>query len=187
MMNRKTAATTDSGRRRLVTWLWRLPVIAAIGGLVFGLREAYRIQFGRARPNPDPAFAPHPPHAVAPLSDFAEPWSAVEFTYAGQPIIALRLPEAIPGGLSAEGIHLAAFSRICTHLGCPVLLKRDVEAIAFAFNFRGRHPALVCPCHLSVFAPLEAGRAVSGPAIEPLPRVRLVLQAGVVYAAGVET
>ena len=186
-MKLEPTATTNAGRRRLVTWLWRLPVVAVLGGLAFGLREAYRIQFGRARPNPNQSFASHPAQEVAPLSTFTEPWSAVEFTYADQPAIALHLPAAISGGLSAEGIHLAAFSRICTHLGCPISLKRDVEAIAFAFNFRGRHPALVCPCHLSVFAPLEAGRVVSGPAIEPLPRIKLTLQDGIVYASGLET
>lgn len=185
-MDPKPAMTTDPGRRRLTLWLWRLPVIAALGGLAYGVREVYRYHFLKGRPDPNPTFTPYPPQAIAPLSAFAEPWSAVEFTYASRPTLALRLPEPIPGGLSVAGVYLAAFSRICTHLGCPVSLNRDVEAIAFAFNYRGRHPALVCPCHLSVFAPLEAGRVVSGPAVDPLPRVQLALQGEVVYAVGVE-
>ena len=87
----------------------------------------------------------------------------------------MRLPGAIPGGLEVDGLHLAAFSRICTHMGCVVSLNRDAEAIAFAFNYRAPGPQLVCRCHLSVFDPDRAGRAVAGPAIEPLPRVRLEL------------
>ena len=49
----------------------------------------------------------------------------------------------------------------------------EPEAIAFAFNHRTDRPQLTCGCHYSVFDPLRAGRAVSGPAVRPLPRVRL--------------
>jgi Rieske Fe-S protein len=62
------------------------------------------------------------------------------------------------GGLDlAGGIHLAAFSRVCTHLSCIVELKRDTEAVAFAFNHRSDHPSLTCACHFSVFDPSAPG------------------------------
>ena len=47
-------------------------------------------------------------------------------------------------------------------------------------------PALACPCHLSVFDPLGAGRAVSGPARDPLPRVQLEARGAELWAVGLE-
>ena len=47
-------------------------------------------------------------------------------------------------------------------------------------------PSLVCHCHLGVFAPDRQGVAVSGPAMRPLPRIRLELRDGQVLATGVE-
>jgi arsenite oxidase small subunit len=102
------------------------------------------------------------------------------------PAVAIRLPEPVPGGLSASDRHFAAYSRICTHLGCTVVYRRDVEAVAFAFNYRSDEPSLACPCHLGVFAPSRAGRAVSGPPIEPLFRVKLRLEGETLYAVGLE-
>jgi arsenite oxidase small subunit len=190
MTNRPQANPTpdapDATRRRLVAWLWRLPVLAAVGAAGWGAWEAYRVHFSRAVPSDAPSFTPHPPERIGSVADFPEPWSALEFTFAGTAALALRLPEPVPGGLSEGDIHLAAFSRLCTHLGCPVSLNRNLEAVAVAFNHRSDHPVLTCPCHLSVFAPLQAGRAVSGPASDPLPRVQLSLQGGELFAVGLE-
>jgi arsenite oxidase small subunit len=167
----------DAGRRAFGTWLWRLPVLAALAGAGFGLQQAYRIHFAKDAPNPQPTFDPVPPRDVAPLAAFTAPWDAVEFLVAGVPSVAVRLPAPIAGGLSVEDdLHLAAFSRVCTHLACIVELNRDTEAVAFAFNHRSDRPSLTCACHYSVFDPLRAGRAVSGPAVRPLPRTRLALR-----------
>jgi arsenite oxidase small subunit len=185
------AAVVDAGRRALVTWLWRLPVIAAAGGAAFGMVQAYRIHFSKDAPNPRPDFETVTATDVAPLASFARPWDGTEFVVAGVPAVAIRLPGAIPGGLSlAFGVHLAAFSRVCTHQACIVELNRDPEAVAFAFNHRSDRPSLTCACHLSVFDPLRSGRAVSGPAVRPLPRIRLRLEgdpaAGRIVADGIE-
>lgn len=180
------SSAPDETRRDLLTWLWRLPVLVAVGATGWGAWEAYRVHFSKVAPDAEPRFSAHPPERVAALTDFPEVWSTLEFTFAGTPALALRLPEAVSGGLSAGGLHLAAFSRICTHLGCPVSLNRNLEAVAVAFNHRTDHPVLACPCHLSVFAPLQAGRAVSGPAREPLPRVQLSLREGELFAVGLE-
>lgn len=96
-----------------------------------------------------------------------------------------------PGQAGADGqqqavVHLAAFSRVCTHQGCIVDFNTDLAAIDFGFNYGSDHPALTCPCHLSVFDPALAGRVVSGPAVRPLPRVSLRVQDGEVWADGVE-
>jgi arsenite oxidase small subunit len=177
----------DPGRRRLLAWLWRIPVVGALGGLVYALIEGRRVLFGKAPAGREPEFRTLEPVAVAPLAAFAARWDSVAFDLAGTPAVAVRLPEPVAGGLSAgEGVHLAGFSRICTHQGCIVSLNRDLEAIAFGFNYRTDTPELVCPCHLSVFSPSDGGRAVSGPAVEPLPRVRLELDGQQVVAVGIE-
>lgn len=176
----------DPSRRNLITWLWRLPVIAVLGGAVYGVQRAYQIRFGKVRPTPEPEFDARTAQEVAPIAVFAAPWETVEFSFGGIPAIAVRLPEPVPGGISVNGQHYAAFSRVCTHLGCLTSYNRDEEVIAVAFNYRTPDPALVCPCHLSVFLPARAGMAVSGPAVEPLPRIRLELRDEVLYAVGLE-
>ena len=174
-------------RRTLLSWLWRIPVIAALGTGIGSFLYAYRIHFGKEAPAAEPTFAPATPQAVAPLANLPKPWDAAEFTLSGSPAIALHLPEPIPGGLTVDGAHYAAFSRVCTHLGCTVALNRDPDAVAFAFNYRPPEPALVCHCHLSIFLPERSGKAVSGPAVEPLPRIRLEDREGTLYAVGTET
>jgi Rieske Fe-S protein len=167
----------DRGRRAFSTWLWRLPVLAAAGAAAYGVRQAYAIHFAKDAPNPDPAFDPIADTGVAPLSAFAAVWDGVDFIADGVPCVAARVPASVPGGLDlGVGVHLVAFSRVCTHLSCIVELNRDVEAVAFAFNYRSDRPSLTCACHFSVFDPLRAGRAVSGPAVRPLPRARLRLE-----------
>jgi arsenite oxidase small subunit len=170
-------AAIDPGRRAFATWLWRLPVLVAAGGAAFGMVQAYRIHFAKDLPDPRPVFDDAAPTEVAPLASFARPWDGREFVMAGVPGVAVRLPAPIPGGLSSSlGVHLAAFSRVCTHQACIVELNRDTEVVAFAFNHRSDRPSLTCACHFSVFDPLRAGRAVSGPAVRPLPRIRLRLE-----------
>lgn len=176
----------DEGRRRFISWLWRLPVLAALGGGAWGAWRYYSVHYQRQPANPVPEFTGHEPQLIAQLDEFAEPWSAVEFVYAQLPAIALHVPEPTGGGVSADGINLVAYSRICTHEGCPVQLSRDTEAVAFAFNYRSDSPSLVCHCHLSVFAPQREGVAVSGPAMRPLPRIRLAVEERQVLATGVE-
>jgi ubiquinol-cytochrome c reductase iron-sulfur subunit len=54
-----------------------------------------------------------------------------------------------------------AFSKVCTHAGCPVALYR-----------RASHQ-LICPCHQSIFNILDRAKNVSGPAPRPLPQLAL--------------
>lgn len=177
----------DPGRRATVRWLWRLPVLLAAAGGSWGAYQAIRVHFFKRRPSSDPDFRDGPRVPVAPVESFDAEWREAAFRYEDTPALAVRLPGPIPGGLStANDLHLAAFSRMCTHQRCLVSLNRDVEAIAFAFNHRADGPSLVCPCHLSVFDPSRAGRAVAGPAVAPLPRVRLSLEDGMVVATGRE-
>ncbi len=62
---------------------------------------------------------------------------------------------------SPEGY--VAFSKICTHAGCPVGLY---EALT---------NQLFCPCHQSVFDVLESAAPIAGPATRPLPQLPLAI------------
>ena len=58
-----------------------------------------------------------------------------------------------------------AYSKICTHVGCPVgLYQQDTEE-------------LVCPCHQSTFDVLDGARPRFGPATRPLPQLPLAVDA----------
>jgi ubiquinol-cytochrome c reductase iron-sulfur subunit len=56
---------------------------------------------------------------------------------------------------------LVAYSKICTHAGCPVAL------------FRERDDALFCPCHQSTFAVTRGAVPTFGPAARALPQLPL--------------
>ncbi len=176
-------------RRTLITWLWRLPVLAAVAGVGWGAWKAYHVHFDKVQPD-TPSFGPITPQRAASLLELQTLWSSVSFTLEGAsaetPALVLHVPEAVAGSVDVGGQHYLAFSRVCTHLGCPVSLNSNLETLAVAFNYRTEHPALACPCHLSVFSPLEAGKAVSGPAREPLPRVQLERRDDVLFAVGLE-
>ncbi len=58
-----------------------------------------------------------------------------------------------------------AFSRVCTHAGCPVAEYLDVAQ------------KLVCPCHQSEFDLLHGARPTGGPASRPLPQLPLAIDA----------
>ena len=60
---------------------------------------------------------------------------------------------------------LVAFSKICTHAGCPASLY-NVET-----------HQLVCPCHQSTFDVLEDCKPVFGPASRSLPQLPLAVDA----------
>jgi ubiquinol-cytochrome c reductase iron-sulfur subunit len=73
-----------------------------------------------------------------------------------------RLKEA-PGreGWSYDGI--VAYSKICTHVGCPVAL----------YEQQTHH--LLCPCHQSTFDVTEHAKVVFGPAKRPLPQLPITV------------
>ncbi|MDB5046814.1 MAG: cytochrome complex iron-sulfur subunit [Deinococcus sp.] len=181
-------------RRALLERWWLLPVAGTVGA--FGYMGWYgsRVLLGK-REAGEPEFEAGTPQRVAALSQLGQEWAEVNFTYDKRPCTVLRVPRAVVGGLSVGGPageqHYAAYSRICTHLGCTVNLVRDPEVLAFAFNYRpppdAKHPQLGCRCHYSVFDPLQAGEAVFGKANGPLPRVRLEVRGNDLYATGIES
>lgn len=75
--------------------------------------------------------------------------------------VVIRLPAdlAAPGPEDASADGIVAFSKICTHAGCPVGL------------YQADSQELFCPCHQSVFAVLEGAAPTRGPATRPLPQL----------------
>jgi ubiquinol-cytochrome c reductase iron-sulfur subunit len=64
-----------------------------------------------------------------------------------------------------------AYSKICTHAGCPVGLFRATERV------------LICPCHQSTFDVLAGATPVFGPAGRPLPQLPIHLEADGTFVA----
>ena len=82
----------------------------------------------------------------------------------------LRLP---PGRDAWAPAGHVAFSKICTHAGCPVGL------------YRASAHQLLCPCHQSTFDVLRGAQPVFGPTTRALPQLPLEIDAdGYLRATG---
>ena len=66
-------------------------------------------------------------------------------------------------GWDYQGI--VAYSKICTHVGCPIAL----------YEQRTHH--LLCPCHQSTFDLADAGNVVFGPAARRMPQLPIGVDA----------
>ena len=83
----------------------------------------------------------------------------------------LKLPPEKMAGVP-EGTHVA-YSKICTHAGCPVGL------------YRAESQSLICPCHQSQFDVSDGAKPFFGPAARPLPQLPLgVDEEGILVAQG---
>ena len=70
--------------------------------------------------------------------------------------------------VSSMGAHIAEG---CTHLGCPVLYRRESKQIE-------------CPCHQGFFS-AEDGKVIAGPPPRPLPRVELERKGDELWATAI--
>jgi Rieske Fe-S protein len=68
--------------------------------------------------------------------------------------------------------QLVAYGQQCTHLSCAVIPEPE----------QGQ---LRCPCHHGFFE-ISEGRAIAGPPRRPLPRIKLEVRDGAIFATGVE-
>lgn len=78
------------------------------------------------------------------------------------------LPEQLPAEYnrldwSYDGI--VAYSKVCTHVGCPVAL----------YEQQTHH--LLCPCHQSQFDVSRGAEVIFGPAARPLPQLPITVDA----------
>jgi ubiquinol-cytochrome c reductase iron-sulfur subunit len=69
--------------------------------------------------------------------------------------------EPIPGREDWSPEGFIAFSKVCTHAGCPVGLYEPTSNQLF------------CPCHQSIFDVLDGARPTAGPATRALPQLPL--------------
>ncbi|HEY6057370.1 MAG TPA: Rieske (2Fe-2S) protein, partial [Candidatus Limnocylindrales bacterium] len=67
--------------------------------------------------------------------------------------------------------NFVAYSKVCTHAGCPVGLYRAPDHV------------LVCPCHQSAFDVLTGAHPVGGPAVRPLPQLPIRLEGDGTFVA----
>ncbi|MFP5351139.1 MAG: ubiquinol-cytochrome c reductase iron-sulfur subunit [Actinomycetota bacterium] len=82
----------------------------------------------------------------------------------------LELPEGREGW-APDGV--VAYSKICTHAGCPVGL------------YRAQSHELLCPCHQSTFDVLRGAEPTFGPADRPLPQLPIEIDdEGYLIASG---
>jgi len=56
-----------------------------------------------------------------------------------------------------------AYSKICTHLGCPASL------------YEAQTQRILCPCHQSQFLATDHARPIFGPATRPLPQLPITV------------
>ena len=92
----------------------------------------------------------------------------------GQTVLMRVQPDQLhlPAGRSnwAPG-GLIAYSKVCTHAGCPVGL------------YEAQRAQLLCPCHQSAFDVLTGANPVFGPAARALPQLPLLIDADGYVAA----
>ncbi len=90
-------------------------------------------------------------------ADFAE-------VIAKSALMVIRMrPEDIKDKRELDWGHqgIVAFSKICTHVGCPISL----------YEQQTHH--VLCPCHQSTFDLSDGGRVIFGPAGHALPQLRI--------------
>jgi len=79
-------------------------------------------------------------------------------------LIKLR-PEQFKSGTNLNWTHdgIVAYSKICTHVGCPAALYEQTT----------NH--ILCPCHQSTFDAADGAKVVFGPAARPLPQLPITV------------
>jgi ubiquinol-cytochrome c reductase iron-sulfur subunit len=96
----------------------------------------------------------------------------VELAKAATIIIKFRPGELIPDRPGNPGTvmnwtvdNIVAYSKICTHVGCPVALYEQTT----------HH--ILCPCHQSTFLATQGAAVLFGPASRPLPQLPITTNA----------
>jgi len=94
--------------------------------------------------------------------------AALQAKSKGAVIVVRMRPEAIraPKGRENWGVDgILCYSKICTHVGCPISLWEQ----------QTHH--LLCPCHQSTFDLADGGKVIFGPAYRPLPQLPIGIDA----------
>ena len=89
----------------------------------------------------------------------------------------LRVPTNVVSGVTVSTQNwtlentIVAYSKICTHVGCPVALYEQTT----------HH--ILCPCHQSTFDASHGASVIFGPAPRPLPQLPLMVDSNGYIAA----
>lgn len=175
-------------RRKILEYWWLAPLAGVAGFFTwFGIRS-WNILVGKPAPSNTPKFTSTARVRVARVADFANLWDSKTFQLGNTPAILVRVQAPQAGGISVQGKHFIALSRICTHLRCvsEYITNPEITSMAYKYRPEFKHPVLGCACHFSAFDPELAGKSVSGPALLPLPRIQLEARGQEIFAIGLE-
>jgi ubiquinol-cytochrome c reductase iron-sulfur subunit len=166
------------GRRRLLIGLAGSAFAAMGAALLFPLRSL------GPRPGKDLKSTPYAPGGLRVVTENGQPvqpkdlpadgvltvWPEGHTDSADAPTLLIRTradqgfkPRRGREDWTVDGI--VAYSKLCTHVGCPVGLYQAESGL------------LLCPCHQSTFNVLDGARPVFGPAARSLPQLPLGLDA----------
>lgn len=168
------AGTTGLKRRRLLTSLAGAAFAALGGALLFPIRSL------GPRPGRDLKVTPYAGSVKRLVTEDEQPirpddlpvdgvltvWPEGHTDAADAPTLLIRTRPTQELRLQGEKVGwvvggIIAYSKLCTHVGCPVGLYQAEEGL------------LLCPCHQSTFDVLDGARPVFGPAARPLPQLPL--------------
>jgi ubiquinol-cytochrome c reductase iron-sulfur subunit len=107
------------------------------------------------------------PANLAPLQEVSDVQYQDEKAKAAVVVVRIE-PNQIrtPPGRENWGIDgILCYSKICTHVGCPISLYEHIT----------HH--MLCPCHQSTFDLADGAKVIFGPAARPLPQLPLAVDA----------
>ena len=95
-----------------------------------------------------------------------------DYPLVGQANILVKMGEPVVGGVGPDE-DIVAFSKICTHMGCPISeYQHDLKALG------------PCACHYTTFDLIHGGMVAMGQATQNLPQVLLDVDGDSVMAGG---
>ncbi|MGY2065156.1 QcrA and Rieske domain-containing protein [Blastococcus sp. SYSU DS0619] len=159
--------STPVRRRWLLGGIGGLGVgaLAGVGWLAWSGRDRGPETAWRAGVHPVTAEGRRIRAADVPVGGFGTVWpeGAVRADLSAVVLVRLATQEAVPPTVLewVVGERLVAYSKICTHAGCPVgLYQEDTDS-------------LFCPCHQATFDAARGATPTFGPASRPLPQLPL--------------
>lgn len=101
-----------------------------------------------------------------PLADLSHEEGYLEEKAKAIVLLVRMLPEQLTESPDRESWSydgIVAYSKVCTHVGCPVAL----------YEQQTHH--LLCPCHQSQFDVADSAKVIFGPAARPLPQLPIAV------------
>jgi ubiquinol-cytochrome c reductase iron-sulfur subunit len=179
------AGEEQLGRRKLLMALLGASVAAMGAALLLPIRSlgprpgrglkqtAYRAGIRLVNQSGDPILV-----ADLPVDSVTTVWPEGDAGAPDSPTLLIRTRadqemDPLPGREDWTPENLVAYSKLCTHTGCPVGL------------YQAEFGLLLCPCHQSTFDVLRSAEPIFGPAARPLPQLPLAIDDdGAVIATG---